>query len=92
MTGAFWLGAIFAVVGGSMQGAFAVPMKHARRWQHENTWLVFAVSGLVILPWIITVLTIPHWVEIYRSSPVDLLAVLFVCGVGWGIGAALGAC
>ena len=89
MTGAFWLGAICAVVGGAMQGAFAVPMKHARRWQHENIWLVFAVGGLVILPWIMTVLTIPHWVEIYRSSPVDLLAVLFVCGVGWGIGAAL---
>lgn len=36
-----------------MQGAFAVPMKSARKWQHEKIWLVFAVSGLVVLLWIV---------------------------------------
>ncbi len=89
MTEALWLGAILAVVGGAMQGAFAVPMKYASRWQHENIWLVFAVSGLLILPWSITALTIPHWLEIYRASPAEILAVVIVCGMGWGIGAAL---
>lgn len=84
-----WLGAILAVMGGAMQGAFAVPMKYASRWKHENIWLVFSISGLVVLPWIVTVSTIPHWLEIYRISPVHLLAIVFVCGVGWGVGAAL---
>ena len=84
-----WIGAILAVVGGATQGAFAVPMKYAHKWQHENIWLVFAVSGLVILPWIVTVSTIPHWLQIYRSSPVELLAIVVICGVGWGIGATL---
>ncbi len=89
MTEALWLGAMLAVMGGAMQGAFAVPMKYASRWQHENIWLVFAVSGLVIMPWIVTALTIPHWLEIYRSSPAGILAIVIICGVGWGIGATL---
>lgn len=83
------LGAILAVVGGAMQGAFAVPMKYASKWKHENIWLVFSVSGLLVLPWIVTALTIPHFWHIYGSSPVKLLAIAFVCGVGWGVGAAL---
>ncbi len=89
MTEALWLGAVLAAVGGVMQGAFAVPMKYAGGWKHENIWLVFSVSGLLVLPWIVTIWTIPHWLEIYRTSPVELLAIVFVCGVGWGIGAAL---
>lgn len=84
-----WLGALLSVAGGAMQGAFAVPMKYARKWQHENIWLVFAVSGLVAMPWIITVSTVPNWLEIYRSSPAGILVVVIVCGVGWGIGATL---
>jgi len=89
MNEGLWIGAMLAVVGGAMQGAFALPMKYARKWQHENIWLVFAVSGLFVLPWILTISTIPNWLQIYRSSPVKLLAIVIVCGVGWGIGATL---
>lgn len=89
MNEALWAGAILAVIGGAMQGAFAVPMKYARKWPHENIWLVFAVSGLFVLPWIVTTSTIPHWLQIYQVSPLHLLAIVFVCGVGWGIGATL---
>lgn len=89
MNGALWIGAVLALVGGAMQGAFAVPMKYARKWQHENIWLIFALSGLVVLPWIVTVSTIPNWLQIYRTSPLHLLVIVLVCGAGWGIGAAL---
>lgn len=89
MNEALLLGAILAVVGGAMQGAFAVPMKFASKWKHENVWLVFSVSGLLVLPWIVTALTIPHFWQIYGASPLNLLGVVFVCGVGWGVGAAL---
>ena len=50
MNDGLWIGVILAVVGGAMQRAFAVPMNYARKWLHENIWLVFAVSGLVVLP------------------------------------------
>ncbi len=89
MNGEVWIGATLAVIGGAMQGAFALPMKYARKWQHENIWLVFAVSGFVALPWILTSLTIPHWLQIYRSSPATPLAIIILCGLGWGIGATL---
>lgn len=89
MSEGLWIGAALAVVGGAMQGSFALPMKYTRKWQHENIWLVFAVSGFVILPWILVLSKIPHWFQIYRSSPVELVTVAILCGVGWGIGAAL---
>lgn len=89
MNGALWIGAVFAVVGGAMQGAFAVPMKYAHKWRHENIWLIFAVSGLVVFPWIITLSTIPHLLQIYRSNPIEPLIMVIACGVGWGIGATL---
>ncbi len=84
-----WAGVVLAAVGGAMQGAFALPMKYTRRWRHENIWLVFAVSGFVVLPWILVLSSIPQWLQIYRSSPVQIMAVAILCGVGWGIGAAL---
>lgn len=89
MSGGLWTGAVLAAVGGAMQGAFALPMKYTRKWRHENIWLVFAVSGFVILPWMLVLSAVPHWLQIYRSSPVQLVAVAILCGVGWGIGAAL---
>lgn len=89
MSDGLWIGAVLATAGGAMQGAFALPMKYTRKWKHENIWLVFAVSGFVILPWMLVMSTIPHWLQIYRSSPVQLVAIAILCGVGWGIGAAL---
>jgi L-rhamnose-H+ transport protein len=84
-----WIGAALVAAGGAMQGAFALPMKYARKWQHENIWLVFTVSGFVVLPWVLVVYTIPRWLQIYRSTPVELLAFVVACGIGWGLGATL---
>lgn len=74
---------------GVMQGLFAVPMKYAKRWQYENIWLIFAVSGLVVFPWLLTLLTIPHIAEIYRATPEHTLVAVIGFGICWGTGATL---
>jgi len=84
-----WLGAILAVVGGALQGGFAVPMKYARKWNHENIWFVFVLTGLLVFPWILTVAAVPSLAEVYRAASPASLALIAACGIGWGVGATL---
>ena len=84
-----WLSATLAIIGGALQGGFAVPMKYARKWNHENIWLVFVLAGLLVFPWILTVATVPSLVEVYRAASPASLALIAACGIGWGVGATL---
>jgi len=83
------LGAGIVLLAGFLQGLFAVPMKFARRWNYENIWLVFAFTGLVLFPWLLTFATVPHLGEIYHSTPGKTIAAVVGFGVCWGAGAAL---
>ena len=76
-------------VDGALQGAFAVPMKYAHKWKHENIWLVFTLTGLLIFPWILTLANVPALGQIYAAAPLSSLVLIAACGIGWGVGAAL---
>jgi hypothetical protein len=82
MNEGLWLRATFTVAGGAMQDAFVVSMKYAHKCPQEYIWVVFSVTGLAALPWIITVPTIPRRLWSYCSSLVEMLAIVVVCGVG----------
>jgi L-rhamnose-H+ transport protein len=82
-------GATLAILGGALQGAFALPMKYARKWNHENIWFVFVLVGLVIFPWLLTIIAVPSPAEVYRATPWQSLALIAACGIGWGIGVTL---
>jgi L-rhamnose-proton symport protein (RhaT) len=79
----------FAIVllAGLLEGLFALPMKFARGWSHETSWLIFATTGLVIFPWMLTAATVPHLPSVYRATPVLLTILGF--GLCWGVGATL---
>lgn len=82
-------GVVTVVAAGILQGAFALPMKYARSWNHENIWLVFSFTGLIAAPWLLVSATIPHLFEVYGLT--SGTAILSVLGFGaiWGIGATL---
>jgi L-rhamnose-H+ transport protein len=84
-----WVGVALIVTGGVLQGTFAVPMKYARRWRHENIWLIFALTGLVLFPWALTATTVPSLGAVYSSTSWSCLAAILGFGAGWGIGATL---
>ena len=46
-----WLGLLLTLVAGLFSGSCMMPMKFAKRWPWENTWLVFTLVSLLILPW-----------------------------------------
>ena len=81
----------FAIIllAGLLQGLFALPMKFARGWNYENIWLIFAATGLVIFPWMLTAATVPHLPSVYRATPTPVLLAILGFGLCWGIGATL---
>lgn len=50
-----------------LNGSFTAPIKKMSGWQWENTWLLFAFSGLLVLPWILTLATVPNLEEVFRE-------------------------
>jgi L-rhamnose-H+ transport protein len=85
MTASTLLGLSMILVAGIMAGNCMLPMKFARRWSWENTWLVFSLVSLLVLPWGLALLLAGDVLEIYRGlTPIQWL-LPFVLGAGWGI-------
>jgi len=89
MTLGLWTSLGLILLGGILQGSFGVPMKHAPHWRHENIWLVFSFTGLVLFPWLWTLCTVGRVAEVYVAAPLANLFTVVAFGVGWGIGAVL---
>jgi L-rhamnose-H+ transport protein len=89
MTTEVFQGTAVVLASGVLNGSFVVPMKDIRRWQWENIWLVYSVIGLLVLPWALAAITVPHLLQVlHATSWRDLLTVLGF-GAGWGIGSVL---
>ena len=82
-------GAALILLGGALQGTFAVPMKYTHKWNHENTWLIFCLTGMVIFPWLLTAGTVPALGQVYAATPARVLGYIVFSGLLWGVGATL---
>ena len=80
---------LLVFVGGVLNGSFAAPMKRLSAWRWENIWLVYALSGLLALPWIIAAATVPHLGLVYQQTAGPVLAKICLFGFAWGVGAVL---
>jgi L-rhamnose-H+ transport protein len=74
---------------GILQGSFAVPMKRMSAWRWENSWLLFALSGLIVFPWIINFATVPNVTSVYAGASTSTLIKVLMFGLLWGVGATL---
>jgi L-rhamnose-H+ transport protein len=79
------LGIALALLAGLMSGNCMLPMKFTRNWKWENTWLVFSLVSLVVLPWALALGLVGHLFDAYRGLSLIQLAVPFFLGAGWGI-------
>src|SRR5882762_7914659 len=61
------------IIAGVTNASFTMPMKYARKWAWENTWLAWTVFALVVLPFAAAFVTIPHLSLVYRSTPLDIV-------------------
>ncbi len=77
--------AIFAL-GGLAGAVFYLPFKKVRNWAWESYWMIYAVVGLIVVPWLLAFVTSPNVLAVLGQSPPDTLAYCFACGAMWGVG------
>jgi hypothetical protein len=51
--------------------------------------LIYGLTGMVVLPWMLTTATVPYLAEVYSLTPMPVLARIAGFGLCWGIGSAL---
>ena len=71
---------------GVCTGSFGLPMKLNKRWKWENTWVVYAIWVLLIVPWLIAFLTVPNLFQAYDEVSKKVLFLVLVFGSCWGVG------
>jgi L-rhamnose-H+ transport protein len=79
---------LLIILAGLLQGSFVVPMKATKQWEWENNWLGFTFLGLVVLPALVAVLTVPQAMLVLSSSPARSIWLAALLGLGWGCGSA----
>ena len=80
------LGVIIFTLGGLAGAVFYLPFKRVKNWAWESYWLVYAVVGLVIVPWTLALSTSPNVLAVLAHSPLPVLGYCFLCGAMWGLG------
>jgi len=81
----FSLGMAIILASGIFNGAFPLPMKLTKGWKWENTWLVFSVTAILTLPWILATLFVPHLGQVYGQASFKSIEYPAVFGFLWGI-------
>ena len=62
-------------------------MKKTTRWSWEATWLIWSVCALLVIPWAISLTTVPNTFSVFAAASTTDLVLVFAFGVGWGLGA-----
>jgi L-rhamnose-H+ transport protein len=80
---------MLVTVAGVANATFALPMKFARQWAWENIWLAWTLCALVLLPIATAFASIPSLGAVYRDAGTHAIAIVTLCGAGWGLGQVL---
>ena len=80
--------ATLALGAGVLNGSFATPTRFMNRWKWENVWALWAVVAMLILPWTVALITVPHLFATYQGEEVrHALLLVIAFGAGYGIAA-----
>jgi L-rhamnose-H+ transport protein len=62
-----------------------LPMKFVRRWAWENTWLVFSIVSLIVIPWALALWRVHDPLALYSGIPWSVYWLPLLLGAGWGV-------
>jgi L-rhamnose-H+ transport protein len=79
------IGILLSALAGILNGSFAAPTKYAKKWNWENIWAVWAVVGMLIFPWFLVFVTVPHAGSFYASAAAHTMWLVILFGVGFGL-------
>lgn len=80
------IGTLIFAIGGLAGAVFYVPFKKVKDWAWESYWLVYAIFGLILVPWVLALTTSPNVLAVLGAAPRNELVYCSVCGVIWGFG------
>lgn len=80
------LGVVIFALGGLAGAVFYLPFKKVKNWAWESYWLVYAVFGLIIVPWVLAFSTSPNVIAVLKAAPGGELLYCCLCGALWGVG------
>ena len=77
-------GIVIIIVSAVLNASFALPMKLSRKWEWENSWLIFSLFSLLALPFAVVQATVGSLPAVYRDVPFSALLPALICGFVWG--------
>ncbi len=80
------LGILIFTLGGLAGAVFYLPLTKVKQWAWESYWLVYALFGLIVVPWVLAFATTPNLLAVLGKAPSGELTRIFLCGAAWGVG------
>lgn len=85
----FGLGILVILTGSTANSAFGLGLKFTRSWKWEHIWLLFSVTAMILIPWLLGFLTIESLFAVLAAADARDLLLVFLFGIGWGVGSVL---
>lgn len=79
-------GIIWAVFAGIMLGLYALPEKFTKDFKFENTWGLFFMMTMFLVPIVASLTLINGFSDVFSSVPSEVLIKMAVASFLWGIG------
>jgi len=74
------------MLGGLAGAVFYLPLSKVKKWAWESYWLIYAIVGLVVAPWLLAFVTSPNTLSVLRAAPRSEIVYCLICGMLWGFG------
>lgn len=82
-------GVLIILAGAFANGSFGLVLKWKSPWKWEHMWLAYSFFAMLIIPWLLGLATVPHMFRVLASADSSDLVLVFLYGLGWGIGSVL---
>ncbi len=89
MESGFGLGILVILTGSTANSAFGLGLKFTRSWKWEHIWLLFSVTAMIVIPWLLGFFTIESLFAVLAAAEARDLLLVFLFGMGWGVGSVL---
>jgi L-rhamnose-H+ transport protein len=80
------VGILLILAGAFASGSFGLGMKYNRYWKWEHLWLAYSCVGMLVVPWVMGLVSVPHLGAVLLDAPRRDIAPVLLFGAGWGIG------
>lgn len=80
------IGVLLYMLGGLSGACFYLPFKKVKDWAWESYWMVYAIVGLVVVPWVLVFIVSPNVCTVLKGAPLGTLLRCYLFGAMWGVG------